>query len=146
MGTKQYMEREQSRIASAYLVHCRETEMFNNILMRIKRIERDNENIENRMAKLKIDAIKRAYEKRTVVKITREFMLHIKSTIKKKMKKTDLSDEENIPQMYSKLTEENVAKCVNKAFTILIELKAPYSTLDVIEQAARLLMRFVITV
>lgn len=140
------MQREQSRIASAYLVHCRETEMFNNILRRIKQIERDNENIENRMAKLKIDAIKRAYEKKSAAKITSEFMLHIKSTFKKKMKKRNLADEENILQMYSKLTEENVAKCVDKAFTLLTDLRAPYSTLDVIEQAARLLMRFVITV
>lgn len=146
LGTKQYVQREQSRIASAYLVHCRETEMFNNILKRIKQIEKHNENIEYRMEKLKIDAIKRAYEKKTGVKITYEFMLHIKSTFKKKMKKRNPADEEYLLTIYSKLTEKNVAKCVDKAFTILTDLKAPYSTLDVVDQAARLLLRIALTV
>lgn len=120
--------------------------MFNNILKRIKKIEKDNENMEYRMEKLKIDAIKRAYEKKTGAKITYEFMLHIRSTFKKKMKTRNPAKEENFPTMYAKLTEQNVAKCVDMAFEILTDLKVPYSTLDVIDQAARLLMRIVVIV
>lgn len=120
--------------------------MLSNIKKRLKRIESENEVIENRMEKLKVDAIKRAYEKKTAAKITEEFMLNIKSALKKKMKTLNVADDELILQRYSKLTEENVAKCVQLAFDILTDLNAPYSTFEIVHQTARLLLRKAITV
>lgn len=146
MGTIKYRQREESRIASAYLVHCREIEMFSNIKKRLKRIEKENEAIENRMENLKVHAIKRAYEKKTAAKITQEFMLNIKSALKKKMKILNAADDELILQRYSQLSEENVTKCVQLAFDILIDLDVPYSTFEIIHQTARLLLRKAITV
>lgn len=146
MQTKHYKQREESRIASAYHIHCRETQLFDNILKRIKRVSRENEEIEYRLEKRKVNAIKCAYEKKTATKITSNFMSHIKSELKKKMKMLHLPDDEELLQRYAKLTEENVAKCVDLAFDIFINLDAPYSTLDIVHQAARLLLRIAISV
>lgn len=146
LATIQYVQREESRILSTYLVHCRETEMCDNILKRIKQIEEENKVINDRMEKLKVDVIKRAYEKKTAAKITYEFMLHIKSKLIKKTKNLNAADDEELFRRYFTLTEENVANCVNLAFEVLTSLDAPHSTSDIICVAARLLLRIAITV
>lgn len=97
------------------------------------------------MEKRKLNTIKRAYEKKTAAKITCEFMSRIKSAFTKKTSELNVADEELL-QRYAKLTEENVAKCVDLAFAILTDLDVPYSTSDVIHLVARLLLRIAITV
>lgn len=146
LQTKSYKQREESRIASTYLIHCRETQLFDNILKQIKRISRENEEIEYRWEKRKINTIKRVYEKKTAAKITSNFMSHIKTELKKRKQKLHLPNDEELLQRYSKLTEENVAKCVELAFEIFINLDAPYSTLDIIHQTSQLLLRIAISV
>lgn len=144
LATKQYVHREESRIASAYLVHCREKEMFDNILTRIRQIEKENREIDERSEMRKVHAIKRAYETKTAARITGEFMAEIKWMLKKK--KLNAADDEELLERYSKLTEKNVAKCVDLSFAILTALDAPYSTFDVIHHVSRHLLRLVLTV
>lgn len=144
--TKQYVQREESRIASAYLVHCREKEMFDNILARIRRIENENREIDERIEMRKVHAIKRAYETKTAARITAEFMAEIRWMLKEKAKKLNATDDEELLERYSKLTEKNVAKCVDLSFAILTALDTPYSTFDVIHQVSRYLLRLALTV
>lgn len=146
MATKQYLQREESKIAANYLVHCREKETHDNILERIKENERNIDMIESRMERKRTESIRRAYEKTSALKITREFMRQIRMILKGKKKNLDPVDDEEVLRRYSLLTEENVAKCVKLSFAMLNNLNAFYSTRGVIHESILFLLRLVIAV
>lgn len=120
--------------------------MLENISARLNRIGEANAALNRRMEKLEVNSIKRAYEKRTAARITQEFKAQIRSALKMIKKKWDPVKDEEIIQRYSRLTNENVAKCVDLAFEILTDLDAPYSTFDIIHISAGLLHRIAIRV
>lgn len=146
MTTKQYLQREEARIAANYLVHCREKETNDNILARIRQNEKNIDAIEGRLDRKRTESIRRGYEKTSAVKITREFMLHIRKIVELKSKKLDPVHDEEVLRRYSLLTKQNVARCVKLSFATLNNLNAYYSTRGVIHESMLFLLRLVITV
>lgn len=146
IATKQYLQREETKIAANYLVHCREKETHDNIMERIKKNESNIDMIESRMERKRTESIIRAYEETSAVKITREFMHQIRWRLKGKKEKLDPVNDEEVLRRYSLLTEENVGKCVKLSFAMLNNLNAFYSTRGVIHESILFLLRLVIAV
>lgn len=146
MATKQYLQREESKVAANYLIHCRETEANENILKRINQNEKNIDAIESRLDRRRIESIRRAYEETSVANLTQEVSRQIRMILKKKKKKLDPVDDEEILRRYSLLTEKNVAECVKLSFATLNDLNTYYSTQGVIHESMQFLLRLVITV
>lgn len=102
--------------------------------------------IEDRLERKKTESVKRAYEKTSAVKITREFMQQIRIVMKMKKKHLDPIVDEEILRRYSLLTEKNVAKSVNLSFATLNDLNAYYSTRSMIHESMLFLLRTVVSV
>lgn len=115
-------------------------------MKRIKENDRKIEKLESRMERRKAKHHRRLYEKKSVEKITFEFMRRIRSVWKEKRDKLHPVHDEEIINRYSKLTKENVKECVQLAFKIIRDLGTSLSTHSVTHETMLLLLRRAVTV